>query len=375
MKIAILSAFYPYRGGIAQFNANIFRVMEQLPGVEVKAFTFSRQYPDLLFPGKSQYVGEQDVADRIPSQAVLDTVNPISYLTAARQIIDYAPDVLITRYWMPFFAPSLGMVAQQVRRKGVKVLGILDNVVPHERRMLDGMLTSYYLRQHDGFVVMSEAVKDDLLSFSPQARYLKRPHPLYDHFGNPWERAQAREALGLHPDKKTLLFFGFIRDYKGLDVLLESFGGLGPDYQLLIAGECYGSFDAYQAQIDALPNAADVHVFNDYISDDRVPVFFSASDVCVLPYKSATQSGIAAISFHFELPMIVTDVGGLKETIQPGRTGMVVEGPDPALVRTAVGQYFDSELQQPFRRNIQQMKEEHSWKAFTQQLLDFAKAL
>jgi glycosyltransferase involved in cell wall biosynthesis len=372
VKIAFLSTFYPFRGGIAQFNAALYRELEK--NHEVKAFTFKRQYPDLLFPGSSQYITKEDKADPVPAEEILDTINPFSYFLAAKKIKAFAPDLLIMKYWMPFFAPSLGTVSSSLK-KNCKIISILDNVIPHEKRMGDIGLTKFFLRQNNGFVVMSDAVKKDLLSLKPEAKYLFHEHPLYDHFGERIDKVKAREQLKIARDKKVILFFGFIRDYKGLDLLIQAMKNTPDDYLLIIAGEVYGSFDKYKKQIDenALGDKVQLHVR--YISDNEVPVFFSAADVCVLPYKSATQSGITSISYHFDLPIIATDVGGLKESVLDNKTGIVVKSPDPAFIQGALRAYFDGNLKEPFADSIRTVKKGLSWSHLAQQLLEFYKTL
>ncbi len=212
MKIAYLSTFYPFRGGIAQFNANLYNTLQKEH--EVIPFTFKRQYPQILFPGKTQYVTPDDPAMPIDSIPVLDTANPLQYHAAARKIAQTQPDVLIMKYWMSYFAPSLGVVAHQLKKQGCKVITILDNVIPHEQRFFDKPLTRWFLRQNTGFVAMSSSVRDDLVSLYPEARYIQQAHPLYDHFGTAINQQTARQQLGIDPAKKTLLFFGLIRDYK-----------------------------------------------------------------------------------------------------------------------------------------------------------------
>lgn len=372
MRIAYLSTFYPYRGGIAQFNASLFRALEK--NHEVKAFTFKRQYPELLFPGKTQYVQEGDKADKINSEIVLDTINPFSYQKTARKIKQWQPDILVMKYWMSFFGPSLGWVAKQMPKQ-TKVITVLDNVIPHEKRFIDKPFTSFFLKHNDGFVAMSETVEKDLLSFIPDAKYIKHLHPIYDHFGEKIEKQKAREKLNIHPDKKVLLFFGFIRDYKGLDILIDSFSQLNDDYHLIIAGEVYGSFSKYQEQINQLPNKDNISLFNDYIPDDQVPSFFSASDVCMLPYKSATQSGITYISYHFDLPIIATDVGGLRETIRHENTGLIVDQPNSDLLVKSIHDFFTKRDQIPFNQNIDRLKVELSWDHLGKSLIDFTETL
>ncbi|MGN0190544.1 MAG: glycosyltransferase, partial [Candidatus Cryptobacteroides sp.] len=337
MKIAILSCFYPYRGGISQFNACLFKELGKRH--DVKAFNFTRQYPELLFPGKTQYVTGEDTAEKIPSEAVLDTANPISFIRTARRIDEWGPDVLIVRYWMSWFAPSLGYVCRRLRKK-CRVVGILDNVVPHEPRFFDTPFTKYFLSGMDGCVTLCRSVADDLLRLRKDKPYAVIQHPLYSHFGEKIDRMEACRRLGIPDDKHNILFFGLIREYKGLDILLESFKSLGPEYHLIIAGEPYGSFERYRSIMDGIPDAATrITEKLDYIPDSEVPLWFSAADVTVLPYRSATQSGISAVSYHFEVPMIVTEVGGLKETIGDSGTGIVTEECTPRAIAEAIGGY------------------------------------
>ncbi len=360
MRIAYLSTFYPFRGGIAQFNASLYREFEK--SHDIKAFTFKRQYPNILFPGQSQFVTDSDKPDVIDAERVLDTINPLTYITSPRVIKKFNPEMLLMKFWMPFFAPSLGWTARSLKKKGVKVISILDNVIPHERRPGDMALIKFYLNQNHAFIVMSDAVKNDLLSIKPDALFTQQPHPLYNHFGEKKDKIEARRLLNLPDDKKVLLFFGFIRGYKGLDLLLESVSKLSDDYLLVVAGEVYGKFDEYDEQIKSLGITDKVKKFVRYINDDEVPLFFSAADVCVQPYKSATQSGIAGISYHFDLPMIATNVGGLKEMIEPYGTGIIVDKPDVDLLTNAIHGYFKDDTSTKLKKNIKVFKEICSWK-------------
>lgn len=368
MKIAYISVFYPFRGGIAQFNANLFKELEKTH--QVKAYNFSRQYPSLLFPGKTQRVPKEDDAVRIDSEPMLDSINPFSYVKTASRINKEQPDVLLMRYWMPFFAPSLGTVARKVKRKGTKTLAIIDNLIPHERNIADQTLSKWFLKQLDGCVAMSQSVKDDIRALNPHIPCMLKAHPLYNHFGERQDVQKAKAELGLDPKKRTLLFFGFIRDYKGLDILLESFAELGDNYQLVIAGESYGSFDKYDKMIEKLPNPGAVKVFNRYISDAEVPVFFSAADVCVLPYKTATQSGITAMSYHFDVPVIVTPAGGLAQAVEGPGTGLVAGSTDACSLKQSIRKFFTMD-KDVFVKNIEKIKEELSWEGFAQDLMAF----
>ncbi len=373
MKIAILSCFYPYRGGIAQFNANLFEELGKTH--DVRAFNFSRQYPDILFPGKTQYVTPEDEAVSIEAEALLDTANPLSWGRTARAIRAWGPDLLLVRYWMSWFAPSLGEVARKMA-PGCRVVGILDNVVPHERHWFDTPLTRWFLKGLDGAVTLCEEVGRDLLALRPDIPHAVLPHPIYTHFGAKLPREEAERRLALPAGRRTLLFFGLIREYKGLDILLQAFDLLDERYQLVIAGEPYGSFDKYQKLIDGGRAPQDVHVFPNYIRDDEVKDYFSAADLAVLPYRSATQSGISSVACHFIVPMVVTDVGGLRETVGARNTGIVCENGTPACIADAITRYFDDpDLQIHLCECMDAEKERLSWSRFAQDLTTFAESI
>ena len=374
MKIAILSCFYPYRGGISQFNACLYDELRKEH--VVRAFNFKRQYPEFLFPGKTQFVTEDDEAVPVESTSLLDTANPFTYISTYRAIRDWEPDVLIVRYWMSYFGPSLGYITRKMK-KHCKVISILDNVIPHEPHFFDEPLTKYFLKGSTGSVTLCEAVSKDLLNIQPDARYTVIQHPLYSHFGQKLPREIAEERLGLEHGKKNLLFFGLIRDYKGLDILLEAFRMLpGYDWQLIIAGEPYGSFDKYQKIIDTIPENERIRMSLKYIKDSEVTDYFSAADVAVLPYRSATQSGISSVAYHFEVPMIVTDVGGLKETIGDTGTGLVSPEISPEAICKEILRFFSNPaIKERCISNIRIEKERLSWKTFACRLTEFIRQL
>ncbi len=370
MKIAILSCFYPYRGGISQFNACLYGELSKEH--VVKAFNFKRQYPEFLFPGKTQLVTADDEAVPVESESLLDTANPFSYISTYREIRDWKPDLLIVRYWMSYFAPSLGYITRRMK-KHCRVISILDNVIPHEPHFFDTPLTKYFLKGSSGCVTLCEAVSKDLLKIKPDAQYRVIPHPLYSHFGAKKDREEAEAKLGLTPGRKNILFFGLIRTYKGLDILLEAFAKLSDEYQLIIAGEPYGSFDRYREIIDRIPGKDRISMNLKYIKDSEVTDYFSAADVAVLPYRSATQSGISSVSYHFEVPMIVTDVGGLKEAIGDTGTGLVASECTPDAILAEILKYFDDpSIREKCVSNIRMEKNRLSWKAFADRLVEFA---
>ena len=370
MRIALLSCFYPFRGGISQFNASLY--LELGKSHTVKAFNFTRQYPEFLFPGKTQYVTKDDDAVPIESDALLDTANPFTYGRTYRAIRDWEPDLVIISYWMSYFAPSLGYIARRLRKR-CKVISILHNVVPHEPRFFDAPLTRYFLSGCTGNVTLCDEVAEDLKRLSPKAPNITLFHPIYGHFGEKMPREEAEKALGLKPGMRNLLFFGLIRDYKGLDILLDAFGKLDSGYQLIVAGEPYGSFVKYRNIIDRSPAKDRIRLFTRYIKDSEVKVFFSASDLAVLPYRSATQSGISAIAYHFEVPMVVTDVGGLRQSIGDCGTGLVAPKADADCVVREIRIYFsDANLKTLCVNSIRAEKDRLSWRTFSKRLLEFS---
>jgi glycosyltransferase involved in cell wall biosynthesis len=368
MKIAFLSPFYPYRGGIAQFSASLYKVLEKENAV--KAFSFTRLYPKMFFPGKTQYVNESDKTIFVPSERILDSINPFTYRKTAKAIAKYQPDILIIAYWMSFLAPACAYIACCLNKK-TKVIALLHNAIPHEPRFFDKAFARLFFNSCTHFVVMSTIVQQDLLKLKPDARYCLKPHPLYNHFGEKIPKNEAIKKTGASADKKTLLFFGLIRDYKGLDLLIDAMDLLDDSYQLLIAGEAYGSFDTYQKQIDQSSARNRIKIFNRYISDDEVPVFFSAADCLVLPYKSATQSGVIPTAYHFEIPVVVTDVGSLKETVEKAETGIICL-PSAGSLASGIEKIF-IHGKDHFIAHIQEEKKTLSWENFAGALVEFPK--
>lgn len=370
MRIALLSCFHPFRGGISQFNASLY--LELGKTHTVKAFNFKRQYPDFLFPGKTQYVTKDDDAVPIESEALLDTANPFTYGLTCKAILGWKPDLVIISYWMSYFAPSLGYISRRLK-KHCKVISIMHNVIPHEPKFFDAPLTRYFLSGCTGNVTLCDEVAEDLGRLSPKARSVTLFHPIYGHFGEKLPREDAERLLGLAPGKKNLLFFGLIRDYKGLDILLEAFGKLDEGYQLIVAGEPYGSFEKYQAIINASSAKDRIKLFTRYIKDSEVKDYFSAADLAVLPYRSATQSGISAVAYHFEVPMVVTDVGGLRQSIGDSGTGLVADRPDAECIAKEIRTFFsDENIRTLCVNSIRAEKERLSWKTFCRRLIDFS---
>ncbi len=338
----------------------------------VKAFNFKRQYPEFLFPGKTQYVTKDDDAVPIESDALLDTANPFTYWRTYRAIRDWKPDLVVISYWMSYFGPSLGFIARRLK-KHCKVISILHNVTPHEPKFFDTPLTKYFLSGCTGNVTLCDEVAEDLRRLSPDAPCATLFHPIYGHFGEKLPRGEAERLLGLAPGKKNILFFGLIRSYKGLDILLHALGKLDDSYQLIVAGEPYGQFEKYQAIIDGSPAKDRIKLFTHYIKDSEVKDYFSAADLAVLPYRSATQSGISAIAYHFEVPMVVTDVGGLRQSIGDCGTGLVAQKADVDCIVREIRTYFsDPNIKTLCVNSIRSEKERLSWKTFSKRMLEFS---
>ncbi|AFM04766.1 glycosyltransferase [Bernardetia litoralis DSM 6794] len=377
MKIAYLSTFFPFRGGIAQFNALLYRNFEKL-NISVSAYNFTTQYPEFLFPGQTQYSTSEDNADQIPTQRIISSINPVSYLSTASKISKEEPNLLLMRYWLPFFAPALGTVAKKLKKKGTKSIVIVDNMIPHEKRFFDEIFTKYFLKNTDAYIVMSKSVEKDLLERKPNAKYIFHPHPIYEHFGQKIEKREALQKLGLSEiegieNKKILLYFGFVRKYKGLDLLLEAFKNLDDSYFLIIAGESYLSDSEnkeFQSSLDNHPKKQNIDTRLRYVSDNEVNLLFSAADANVLPYRHATQSGVSAIAFHFEVPSVVTDVGGLRDLIEPYNAGTIAESATPKAIQSAIEELFDKKNEINYGENLRIFKEKYSWENLAKKILE-----
>lgn len=367
MKIVIVGPAYPLRGAMAQMNAILGHHLSQKHDVQIVSFT--RQYPSLLFPGKSQIDPGKPLFN-VPTVSLIDSINPISWYRAARYITNQKPDVIIFRYWMPFFAPCFGSIARLVKRKiNAQVIFICDNIVPHEKRPGDGALTKYAFHSADAFVVLSKEVEKDLVRILPNVRYIVSPHPLYDVFGTLQSKEEARKKLGLK-DERVMLFFGYVRSYKGLSVLIDAMlkiQEMAP-VTLLIVGEFYEDEKKYRAMIHrhGLENCIQIH--SQYIPNDEVATFFSAADVVVLPYISATQSGIIQVAYHFNKPVITTHVGGLSEVVIHGHTGFVIPPNNPDALTKAVMEFYNKHCEEEFAKNISEEKRQYSWDKFIERL-------
>jgi len=365
LKIAFFSALPPFRGGISSFSDFLVRALKRKALIE--AFTFSKQYPNLLFPGKTQL--DSKASKRYPQ--IITSYNPLTYISARKQLRKVNSDVFIANYWMPFFAPMYVYMSKSFGKNVFKV-ALIHNLTPHEPRFFDGYLNRLFIKQFDVFIVLSEKVKQDVLTYRSNANCLVLPHPKYKQFGEVQEKAKARALFSISENSKVLLFFGLIRDYKGLDVLLASMKHLDESFILLIAGEVYGDKNKYLKQIAQISEGR--ILFHDrFISDDEVSNYFSAADCCVLPYKAGTQSGIQAIAASFNLPVLVSTNGGLHEQINEGQNGFILDHLNEEAVANKIENVFSGgklQIVEEFllRQNEAQKDE---WSEFADQFLNF----
>ena len=367
MKIIILGTAYPYRGGLSAFNERMAREYQSM-GHEVEIYTFTLQYPGFLFPGKTQYSDEPAPEDLRIFRKV-NSCNPFNWIKVGNEIRRKKPDLMITKFWLPFMGPCFGTIARRVRKnRHTKLISILDNVIPHEHRIGDKMFARYFIRPTDGFVAMSKSVLQDLSLFDTQKPRRFCPHPLYDHYGELLPKAEALKLLSLDPGCRYVLFFGFIRAYKGLDLLLEAFADSrlkDLNVKLIVAGEFYGDPQPYLEQIKRLGIGERVVLATDFIPDHCVNRYFGACDIVAQPYKSATQSGVTQIAFHFEKPMLVTDVGGLAEIVPHGKIGYVV-APDAHEIADALVSYFENQCEEAFTQGVREEKRKYAWSSMTE---------
>ena len=377
-RVVIVGPAHPLRGGgMSTFNERLAKAFHEA-GDDVEIVSFSLQYPSFLFPGKSQYTSEPAPAG-IRIQSLINSVNPLSWVKAGRYIRRQKPDLVIIRYWLPFMGPALGTIARIVRgNRYSRVLAITDNVVPHEKRPGDIPFTKYFLGACHGFITMSRAVQQDLQRFEPAKPSLYLPHPLYDNFGDKESKAEACAALGLDPKYSYLLFFGFIRAYKGLDLLLQAMAAPEvaaiPNLRLLVAGEFYEDAKPYRELIERHGLQDRLILRTDFIPNAEVRHYFCAADLVVQPYKHATQSGVTQVAFHFDKPLVVTNVGGLAELVPHGEVGYVVE-PEPEAIADAILDFYTSGKGDAYARNISTYKQRFSWSRFVKAVDELAKRI
>lgn len=368
MKITLLGPAHPYRGGLASIMETMAREYQRR-GHEVRIYTFTVQYPSLLFPGKTQYV-DVPAPEDLHIERVMNTVNPLNWVSLGLRLKRERPDMVVMKYWTPFMAPCFGTIARIARSNGVtKFVCQIDNVEPHEHHIIDRPCNSYYLGAVDGFVYMSEQVHGELKAYT-SAPALFSPHPMFENFGQGVERVEACRKIGLDAEQQYTLFFGLIRDYKGLDLLLEAWARWMPERRkLLIAGEFYASREKYLALIERLGLRDRVVLHDHFIADEDVRYYFSAADALVLPYRTATQSGVTQIAYNFSLPMVVTRVGGLPEIVPDGRVGLVCE-PNADAIAEALERLYSGDTLQRLKEGFAQERKRFSWEAMCDKLIE-----
>ncbi len=371
-SIVIVGPAYPLRGGIAHFNESFCNSLTA-NGFDARIVSFYLQYPAIFFPGKTQRETETRVVEaRI--QPLLSSINPLSWRKAARSILADKPDVVVIRFWLPFVGPALGSLAHLLRKEGVKVIGLVDNAIPHERRPFDRGFSKWFFRHCDAFVTLSQKVANDLKSFAPDAPVHVHPHPAYDIFGAPLSKADACNALGLDVNVPHILFFGFVRRYKGLDLLLEALGHAklkSSNVRLMVAGEFYEPKEPY-LDIVCKHGLEDRVIFHDrYIPTEEVRNYFCSAAIVAQTYRDATQSGVTQIAYHFGRPMLVTNVGGLPEIVAHEEVGYVVP-PKAGAIGEALARFFQEGREAEFAEKAYQSRHLFSWQHFTEQFLKFA---
>jgi glycosyltransferase involved in cell wall biosynthesis len=373
MKICLVGPAYPLRGGIANFNEALAHSLIK-EGHTVEIISFSLQYPNFLFPGKTQYDETGTAPAGLNIKTIINSINPFTWLKAANYIKKTNPDFVVVRFWIPYIGLSLGSLIRMIRNK-VKVIALTDNVIPHENRAGDELLTKYFLGKCHAFMCMSKSVKDDILTFNVKGEIEVSPHPIYNIYGDKVEKLESRKVLELDPNEKIILFFGLIREYKGLDLLLKAMADPAikqKKIKLIVAGEFYDNQDKYLTLVDELGINGEVTIKNEFIASEMVKYYFCAADLIVQPYKTATQSGITQIGFHFERPMLVTRVGGLPEIIQHDKDGYVVDT-DPESIAQYISKYYDESKEVPFSAALKTSKERFSWNYFNKKLIHLSK--
>ncbi len=376
-KIVIIGPAHPLRGGLASYNERLAKQFQR-EGHDTSIYTFSLQYPSFLFPGTTQFSTEPAPKD-LSIHIVINSINPFNWLKIGNQLKNEKPDLIVVRYWLPFMGPCLGTILRRVKKnKHTKVVCIADNIIPHEKRMGDKPFTKYFVKPIDAFITMSEKVMEDLKLFAPGKPAKFVAHPLYDNFGEKISREEARAKLGIDIHENILLFFGFIRKYKGLDILLDAMkilqpsgnSPLGDGGKLLIAGEFYEDRKLYNEQIERLGIKDSLILHTDFIPDSEVKYYLCAADVVIQPYRNATQSGVTPLAYHFEKPMIVTNVGGLPSLVPDDKVGLIAE-PNAASIAEKIIEYF-KKGEAHFLPYLVEEKKKYSWDKLTETIFTIA---
>lgn len=366
MKIIIVGTAFPYRGGLAAYNERLAREYVK-QGHDVEMITFTLQYPGFLFPGKTQYSTESTPTDLKISRRI-NAINPLNWMAVGKEIKKKSPDRVVFCYWMAFMAPCFGTIARYARAPKTKMVAMIHNMIPHEPTILDKLFPKYFVKAMDGFVAMAESVVADINHFDTDNKpKAVSPHPIYDHYGAALSKKEAAMKLGLHEQKQYILFFGFIRHYKGLDLLLEAFADSRLrefPVRLIVAGEFYENPQPYLEAIIRLKLEGLVELRTGFIPDNEVRNYFSVADIVAQPYRSATQSGVSQIAYHFEKPMLVTNVGGLAEIIPNGKVGYVVDV-EPKQIADALVDFFSNNRSSVMVDNIKIEKQKFAWSRMT----------
>lgn len=371
-KVVIIGPAHPLRGGLATFNQRLAKqFMDE--GHKCSIYSFSLQYPGFLFPGKTQYTDEP-APDNITIHTVINSVNPFNWLKIGNRLKKERPDIIVVRFWLPVMGPALATILRRVRKNGhTKIICIADNIIPHEKRIGDKPFTKYFLKSCDAFITMSEKVMADLRLFQKTKPAMLVTHPLYDNFGEIVLKTEAREKLGVPGSEPIVLFFGFIRKYKGLDLLLEAIGYLKNvkpetlNFKLLVAGEFYEDPKPYQELIDKLGIRDQLILRTDFIPDSEVKYYLCAADAVIQPYRNATQSGVTPLAYHFEKPMVVTNVGGLPALVPNEKAGLVVE-PEPKAIAEGILRFYELG-EDYFIPGLREEKKKYSWSSMTAAIL------
>jgi len=372
LKIVCIGPAFPLRGGIANFNMALSRSFLGL-GHDVQIISFSMQYPRFLFPGKSQF--ESGTPPALSILKMINSVNPLSWLRTARSIKKLSPDVIVVHHWMPFIAVSIGFILRRIRKiPGIGIISVVHNVIPHEKQPGWRRISRYFFKSCHGFIAMSKSVLEELEGFVKGKEMRFIPHPIYDIFGEKVDKKTASLRLKLDPDLSYLLFFGMIRKYKGLDLLLDAMPAINqalPDVKLIVAGEFYSDKDAYMEKIEQLGVKENIIIADEFIPSEQVKDYFSIADMVVQPYITATQSGVTQIAYHFKVPMLVTDVGGLAEIVPDEKVGYVVPV-DRDAISNKVIDFYRNDRGEEFISNLEEEKKRFSWEEMSIGILKLA---
>jgi D-inositol-3-phosphate glycosyltransferase len=373
-KIILIGSAHPFRGGLSSYNERLaLELITQ--GHQVEIWTFTLQYPSILFPGKTQY-SNTPAPNKLIIKRKINSINPFNWIKIGIQLKEQKNDIVLFKFWLPFMGPCFGTIAKIAKQnKFTKIICILDNVIPHEKRIGDIPFTRYFIKTVDGFIAMSKSVMDDLSFFDKQKPRLLSPHPLFDNFGKAISKQEACIHLGISANVNYLLFFGFIREYKGLDLLLQAFNDTffkENNIKLIIAGEFYCDEKPYRELIEKLNLQEQIILKTDFIPDNEVVDYFCAADMVVQPYKHATQSGVTQISYHFEKPMLVTNVGGLPELVPHKKSGYVV-APDARCIKEALIDFYENKKSELLIRGVKEEKKRFEWNVMAEKILTLIK--